>query len=898
MHPRQIIPKRFWKSKNWFLLVLLWCSLGQAALGQYTLFGNAFNSGGTCHQLTAASNNQLGAVYNNTTISLNQAFDLRFTVYLGNNNGGADGICFVMRSATNPGTGTNGGSLGVGGLTNMLGVEFDTWQNNPLGDPFFDHIAVISNGSTSHILPSHLAGPIQASPTSTNIEDGQNHQVRISWDPGTTTLSIYFDCSLRLSYTGNIVANLFGGNPNVFWGFAGSTGGANNQQSFCQVPYPVSFSNSFSDTTICPGASVPLNVGQNNLATYSWSNAGSLSNASIANPVATPTGTTNYIATVTYACTSVSDTVTVNVHNTVKPNLGNDTSFCNGNNLTLTAPHPSYQSYAWSGGSTNPSLSVSATATVNLTVTDTNNCTAGDTIAISVFDIPAPNLGADTTICPGDSLVLDVSFQAATYAWNTGSTNPVQVANQAGTYGVVVDNFGCIGSDSINLSLYPASSVDLGVDTVLCNTAPLVLSASVFGGTYAWQNGSNLPNFTVGGPGTYWVNATNICGVFSDSILVDYQFTPVVNLPPDDTICDGVVVNIDATFPGATYLWSTGAVSPTFPAQQTGSYWVQVSNLCGMALDTFELTTEPPLNFDLGFDRLGCEGDTFTIVPNTTFPPTAALQWSHTPVANQMAAFLSGTYWLHATNVCGTFRDTAEVDIRPQPQVSISGDTEACLGSAIELFSTGQHVITYAWSTNETTQDIRVRTPGQYVLAASNACGLVRDTITVDFRPLPEVSLGLDTSFCRDLGPITLQLPSIANLTYTWSTGDVGSDLIIDNSGFYTVTATDDLGCKGNDNIVIEEECPVTLWLPNAFSPNEDGDNDLFQPKGDGILEYRIEIYNRWGELVWFSEDLNEGWNGKFKGIEAPIGVYAFIVDYRGRLTADRQVAGHLTLVR
>lgn len=1009
----------------------------QEAEAQYTIFGNAVNTGGQCHQLTAALNNQVGAVYANQTIDLTQPFDFRFTVFLGTNNGGADGIVFVLRSGISPGFGVTGGSLGIGGLASMLGVEFDTWRNNNFGDPIFDHIAVISGGSTSHLLPSSLAGPIQASPLTPNIEDGQNHQARITWDPLTTTLSIYFDCTLRLTYTGDIVTNLFGGNPVVFWGFTGSTGGANNQQSFCQVPYPVAFSNSFSDTTVCPGSTVQLDVGNNSLASYSWSNTNTLSSGTIYNPIATPSTTTNYIATVDYACTSIFDTVTVNVRNTPKPDLGNDTTlctgdtllldpshssyqsyswsggsadstllvnatsivmltvtdtsgctlsdtidigvfdvpnpnlgadtticpgdtvlltatfqsssylwddasiadtrmadqtgtywvvvdnqgcigsdtmnlivyqtpkpdlgndtiFCTGNNLLLDATHASYQSYAWSNSSSGATLLVNTTSNVTLSVTDTNGCQQSDTIDIGVFDVPNPNLGADTSICPGDTLLLTATFQSATYLWDNASVDSTRVVNQTGTYWVVADNQGCIGTDTMNLTIHPTSSVNLGPDTVLCDNATLNLSANVFNGTYIWQNGMPGNTFTVSLPGNYSVNATNVCGTFSDTIFVDYRFTPNVSFVRRDTICTGAVATVDATSPGATYLWSNGWTNPILQTQLAGNYWVQVTNQCGMDQDSFSLEIESPFLVDLGPDLAGCEGDTFFLKSTPALPPSATWQWSHPGSGTQLGARLSGDYWLHATNTCGTFRDTVNVYLRPPPQVFITGDTLVCTGQNIFLDAIGQEVDRYTWNTGENTASITVDESNMYSVFASSNCGIARDSLLVTVQTLPVVDLGPDTVFCRDLGTIELTLPDPA-LNYSWSTGSSGPSLSVVLPGYYSVTATDLYGCTNTDDVSIDEECPVAIWLPKAFSPNDDGNNDFYGAKGDGVVEYRLQVFDRWGEFIWETTNLTDSWDGTYKGEKAPVGVYIYTLFYRGRLTPPKESTGHLTLVR
>lgn len=180
---------------------------------------------------------QNGSVWNATPINLNDDFDKRFSVYLGSNDGGADGLVFVLQNA---GTGTQAlGGAGVGlgyvGISPSVGVELDTWQNGELGDPNYDHIAVDENGQDNH----QGAAPVQASESSANIEDGAEHALRITWSQTSQTLTVFFDGAERLVYTKDIINDIFGGNPQVYFGFTGTTGGASNLQYVIMDTMPV-----------------------------------------------------------------------------------------------------------------------------------------------------------------------------------------------------------------------------------------------------------------------------------------------------------------------------------------------------------------------------------------------------------------------------------------------------------------------------------------------------------------------------------------------------------------------------------------------------------------------------------------------------------------------------------
>ena len=146
----------------------------------------------------------------------------------------------------------------------------DTWQNNGDGDPGFDHLAFQINGDTDHDGSNNLVGPI----TLSNIEDGDDKCFRIEWNPGTFELSGNLD-GTPIRYVGDIVNDIFGGNPNVHWGFTASTGGSNNEQRVC-INGSTTTAVAMQDSIICLGDTIELNASPNGMV-YTWELADSLS---------------------------------------------------------------------------------------------------------------------------------------------------------------------------------------------------------------------------------------------------------------------------------------------------------------------------------------------------------------------------------------------------------------------------------------------------------------------------------------------------------------------------------------------------------------------------------------------------------------------------------------------
>ncbi len=224
---------------------------GVTSNSSYCFTGNSFNSpeyGTNCVTVTPEVNGQLGCIWNRGTISFASEFDYSLNVYFGNNINGADGCAFVFQNSPQGVTacGNPGGELGAGGIANAVVIEFDTYDNDGTynNDLALDHTAIEIDGKlvgdpsyTTNQAP--LAGPVQALSNGGNLDDGANHLLRVTWTPLTTTLKVYIDNSLRLSKVYDFVTNVFGGNPNVNWGFTGATGGLNNLQYFCPINMPL-----------------------------------------------------------------------------------------------------------------------------------------------------------------------------------------------------------------------------------------------------------------------------------------------------------------------------------------------------------------------------------------------------------------------------------------------------------------------------------------------------------------------------------------------------------------------------------------------------------------------------------------------------------------------------------
>jgi hypothetical protein len=179
-----------------------------------------------CVSLTPDQNWTSGSVWHKKPIDLNAPFEMEVDLSMGcKDRDGADGIVFVFHPRFNE-MGFMGEGMGFAGLRPSLGIEIDTWQNEHLGDPPQDHIALLKNGSMNHYY--NLMGPNRIP----NIEDCRRHLMKVDWNPSDKKLTIRIDGKVYLKYKGDIIKHVFKGNSKVYWGVTAATGAYNNRHAF------------------------------------------------------------------------------------------------------------------------------------------------------------------------------------------------------------------------------------------------------------------------------------------------------------------------------------------------------------------------------------------------------------------------------------------------------------------------------------------------------------------------------------------------------------------------------------------------------------------------------------------------------------------------------------------
>lgn len=781
---------------GYFLLLI--CLLPELTFSQYAFNGSARRDTGECFVLTPNQNWQGGSIWFLNTVNISTPFDLQFEIFLGCSDAGADGIAFVLQQVSTS-VGSQGGGLGYQGIQPSIAIEFDTWENRENNDPFYDHIAIQRNGSVFHRGADLLAGPIGILGGNANAEDCMFHKIRITWNPNSNIMRVYVDCNLRLTYTGNIIANTFRNNPNVFWGFTGATGGARNLQMFCR-DY-VSFFQENQDTSICKGDRIMLDVGQGD--TIRWTPSTGLSSTTIANPIASPDTTTIYTATIIDECgdTRVA-TVRVQVDELPIANAGPDTVVCGNSPIRLQGSGG--VQYSWTPitglsdpNISNPQVNPSTNTMYTVTVTDANGCVATDDVLVEIFEADA---GPDVFTCPEDSIQIMARRNAASYQWSpvaglSSSTiaQPMALPSSTTDYILVATHArGCTDRDTMRVNIWPKPNATITPDFAqICpgDSIDLEVNLANLSGI-TWTPATGLSSTISPRTNAKPTSTTTYTAIVRDGNgCQDTVQSTVTVLPPpivdagNDTVqCGNQPIQLMASG-GATYRWSPASslqnantVNPLADPDSNTTYYVLVTDSDGC--QNIDSVFVRAFNADAGPDVPVCIGDTTRL---QAYAGPVAYQWNTHPslfaATNipdpQVFTQVTLDYILIATDTSGcTDTDTMRVIVNPLPTTTVTNpDQYVCSGGPTILTATGG--VQYAWTPAATLDDSTRSSPTafpintgpnivdstSYYVTVTDANGCVNyDSIKLEVRLRPEIMISNDTFVCPgDTVPIWVE---------------------------------------------------------------------------------------------------------------------------------------------
>ncbi|MEL6656857.1 MAG: gliding motility-associated C-terminal domain-containing protein [Bacteroidota bacterium] len=441
-------------------------------------------------------------------------------------------------------------------------------------------------------------------------------------------------------------------------------------------------------------------------------------------------------------------------------------------------------------------------------------------------------------------------------------------------------------------------TIDIGRDTSLvCAGDELIIDASASGNVFVWDDGSTEPTLTVTNAGIYGVTVTDDCGIGEDEVEVFVQqVPPTVDFGPDQTLCPGDTRLLDADNGLAFYNWQDGSTNTSFTVNTTGDYAVTVENGCGTVEEAINITYVPPLNLSLATEYVLCLGDTLMLDVER---PLADYVWEDGSTDPQRAIVADGNYALTVTTLCEVYESNFEAIFLVDPMLELGDDLVLCPNDSLVL-EPGIPGADYLWQDGSTADRLVVRSPDTYQVTITTACNELVDSVRIDFLLAVTTDLGRDTFLCDDQ-PFLLDATTEVEADYLWENGERDPRRLIFGPGDYIVSVKSD--CENIIDTLSIVPCEICqVFMPNVFSPNNDGVNDRFGPQSPcGLDAYEIMIFDRWGNQVWQSTNPSDGWNGRIKGDFAAQGTYVWMINYtvtENGILREAQKRGDVVLLR
>jgi gliding motility-associated-like protein len=478
-----------------------------------------------------------------------------------------------------------------------------------------------------------------------------------------------------------------------------------------------------------------------------------------------------------------------------------------------------------------------------------------------------------------------------------------------GTYKILAEKpFPCAPlSDSIMVAV--ASTLvnfNLGGDTTLCTGDSITLRSGGKYSQYQWQDGSTSDTFKVKAAGQFFCLVTDSCGnVKSDTIRIDFRTSIPIGLGAPRFKCAGDSLTIIPPPGFKQYDWtpdynlisSAGGTVVLYPAKDT-SYQLTVHDNGGCAGTTqLKINVFPGSAVALGNDTAVCTGAHVVFSAGGNFQ---SYDWSNGSAANSIDVQVPGNYSVLATdqNNCKS-SDTVALTVYPPPAVNITGGTVLCKDQNLVL-DAGVGFTNYSWQDGSTQESFTAADTGFYRVQVTDPHHCVSaDSIHISqYAVAPQGFLPSDTAVCLIRGGTISPKDEFAQ--YSWSNGETTKSIQVKTAGEFILQVVDDQGCRGTDTIhVTTKDCEPVLVCPNAFTPNGDGLNDIFRLKYPGTIDgYQMQIFNRWGQMVFSSSDPFGGWDGKYSSVLQPAGTYVWIIRSTDRSGKKQKIEGSVVLIR
>lgn len=603
-----------------------------------------------------------------------------------------------------------------------------------------------------------------------------------------------------------------------------------------------------------------------------------------------------------------------------------------GDGGTSTLPNPSH-TYTTPGQ-----------YTVRLIANMPTGCSTADTMEKTVMVLGNQTYYLDTlTTCPDIPLQIGLRpSMGCTYHWTGGTVSDPNIANPfvttAGTYTLIINNGTCTDT-AIQVVQIGEASFTLQGDTVSCSS-PTQVTAVADGSSliYHWSS-NNLFSDTLNSNmhiGTYsfvpdslqWLYIhviDNLGCEKTDSIHIRFYRVVDTVLTVDPTCpngCDGTatVLPTTAAMMPYSYNWGGGWGSTnSLGGICDGQYQVTFLDANGCKVTTPYIIASPDApTIDASVEHIHClEYCTGSISLTISGPSVYTILWlDDSSTAATRTDLCAGDYIVQISdsNACTTY-DTITILENVDMTVSISGSSKTCAdicsGRATVTVNGGTAPLTYQWNSGEQTATAEELCPGTATVTVTDAVGCsVSDSTTIEIQnSFANVQVWADDTVIFAGQSTRLHATQLPFVTYHWTPVDMvdnannnTTDATPEDTTTYVVTLTDTLGCTYTDSVTIHcitIDCGKSnIFVPNAFTPNDDGKNDRLCFSGEWIESFEVAIFTRWGELVYESDDINECWDGRYKNNMCMPGVYVYVITITCGDGKKSDVKGDVTLIR
>jgi len=575
----------------------------------------------------------------------------------------------------------------------------------------------------------------------------------------------------------------------------------------------------------------------------------------------------------------------------------------------------------------------------------------GYDVGIFKIDFQTSQVNADAAAQPSASgcAPFTVGFvnlsQGVDYLWDFNDGTPIDTAfqpthtfNSPGVYNVqliAIDSSACNISDTAYLTITVGSSDPVIADfnhVVDCiNMTVDAQNTGTPGLFYQWDMGDfstyTTPTVfhTYASAGLYLVQlivTDTACGTADTiSTTIDMAEAVIADIEalPDSIGC----IPFDITFVnnsnGVSYVWDFGdgspldtTAAPTHTYNSAGTFQALLiasdpgsCNLHDTTYITIVAGSGDPVVADFSYvQNANCELFEVTAT-NLSTGDNLSYQWdmgdatlyTDSNVVHQYSG--PGTYvvtLIAHDSVCND-ADTAVKVIVLQASLAVDiGEDQIICPYDQAVFDAGVSGVSYLWNTGDTTATISPQTAGMYTVIIYVGVCEATDTAWLSFTAYS--SRSYTTEICVG-EQVILDAGEAQN--YLWVTNESTGQISVDQGGEYWVQYTDDFGCIYEDTIaVVQKEVSTTVFAPNAFSPNADGHNDTWKVVGQGVEDYQLRIFNRWGELIWLSTSIDDHWDGTYQGSPLPIDVYVYKFSYYSACAGSVFVekTGHILILR